>query len=139
MTLSAVEAAKLNNSGVVAQDTAFGTELYNTQTKQAGQPYCIRVAITADATGGQSVTIPYNMYLIDMVVQCNATVSGGTVQLRNSTTAITDAVVMATNHAVTRVGTIDDDHEDLLTSDSINVITHGSTDRGTVYLIGYLI
>lgn len=139
MTLSANEAAELNKNNPMSEKAAIGTEIRNTQVKQAYHPICIRVPIVADATSGQSVTIPYDMYLIDVIVQCNVASGSGTVTLRNSTTNITDAIVCAVNHVVTRAGTIDDAHEDLLTTDSINVITNGAADRGTVYLIGYAI
>jgi hypothetical protein len=102
----------------------------------AATPVVVRAVVSADATGGQAVTIPYDMYLIDVIVQCNAANASGTLQLRNGTTAITDAIACATNHAVARAGTIDDAHEDILTTDSINLLANGAADRGTVYLIG---
>ena len=126
------KATRINKMNPASQKDGLGTLL-------GYQPIVLKVSIAADATSGQSVTIPYDMYLIDMIVQCNATNGSGTVTLRNGTTAITDAVICAVNHVITRAGTIDDAHEDLLTTDSINVITNGAADRGTVYLIGYAI
>lgn len=98
---------------------------------------CVPISITSDASSGQSVTIPFDMYLIDVIVQATATSTSGTVQLRKATTAITNAIAMATDNTIARAGTIDDTRSTLLTTDSLNVLTNGSGDRGIVVLIGY--
>lgn len=101
-------------------------------------PIIITFPITADASGtnGLAVTIPFNCEIVDVIVQCRATNGGGTMTLRKSTTAITDAIVMATNKAMVRAGTIDTAQSVVLASDTtINVKTNGASDRGLVTLI----
>lgn len=137
MTISAAQATYLDKSDPVRQQVALGTEIKDIQDKAAYAPIFIKVSITADATAGQSVSIPYAFELVDVIVQARATSTSGTVQVRKSTTAITDAIIMATDTNITRAGTINDAQSTILTTDSINVITHGAGDKGLVILVGY--
>ena len=97
----------------------------------------ISVAITADATAGLSVPLPkFAFEVLDVTVQCRATNASGTVTLRKSTTAISDAIVMATTKAITRAGTLDTAQSVIQPSDSINLKTNGAADRGLVTIWG---
>jgi hypothetical protein len=88
-----------------------------------------------DASAGVSIAAPFDLTLIDVVVRADATVSGGTVQVFNGATAVTNAITMATDKAVTRAGTIDDAQADFDEGDNITLTTHGATDAGLVSLI----
>jgi hypothetical protein len=95
---------------------------------------CIRVVIDADATGGKAVPIPFPCVVKDVTVVCTASNGGGTLILSNGT-AITDAIVCATDTAVTRAGTIDDAYYTLYPTSSVTVTANGADDRGIVNII----
>lgn len=146
MTLSAIEAAKLDKSETVRQDVALGTELRTSQTaitaietKQAFQAVVYSAEIVADATSGLAITIPYDMNLIDVIVQCTATSGSGTVTVKEGANSITDAIVAAVDGTNNHAGTIDKAYNNILTTDTITAVTNGANDRAIVSLVGYLI
>jgi len=128
------EAAILDHDGATNQKVAFGSKLYEIST---GSIMAVQVAITADATSGQTFTIPYNGILFDVIVEARATSASGTVTVRDTTNPITDAIVMAVDTTVTRAGTLDDTYTTMTTAGSYNVITNGAADRGNVTLLFY--
>lgn len=138
MTISANQAASLNNAGVVEQAVSLGTEIKSIQDKAVYNPIIIKVLIDGDYhTTAKTVTIPYAFELVDVIVQARTASENGTATVRKNTTAITDAIVMAVDKVITRAGTIDDAQSTIATTDSINIITNGATDRGMVILVGY--
>jgi translation elongation factor EF-1alpha len=88
--------------------------------------------ITADATGGKTVTIPFGVEILDVTIQCRATNAAGTVTVKKGSTAITDAIVCATDKAVTRCGSIDKAQSVLATTDTLKLYTNGAADRALV-------
>lgn len=104
-----------------------------------GAPVVVKVVIDADYTGEKSVTIPYDMEVIDVVVQCTADNSGGTLTLKNGTNAISDAIVCAVDKTIKRAATIDDAYSTLYTTSTVTVDAHGANDRGIMWIIGYRI
>ena len=137
MALTQKEADQLDQSDPTRQKTEIGNEVLAQQTIDANTPRVVRFAITANATGALSITIPYDMVILDVWVECTTASGGGTATLRKSTTAITDAMVMAVDKTMVHAGTIDDAQSTILTTDSINVITNGAADRGVVTILGY--
>ena len=120
---------KLNRAGAALQEADLSGRLLQT-------PVVVRTAVTADATGGATVSVPYDMKIIDVTVQCTAANASGTLTLRSGTTAITDAIACATNHAIDRAATIDDAQASIATTDNINLLANGAGDRGVVYILG---
>jgi hypothetical protein len=121
---------RLQSGNAVNQDAAIGDRL-------AATPVVVRVVVDAAANAtAKTFNIPYDMYLVDVVVQSNATSGSGTLTVRTGTTAISDAIACATNHALDRAATLDDAQVTLTASTTYNVIANGANDRGTVYLIG---
>ena len=108
-------------------------------TVVAGSPVVVKVVIDADYTGEKSVTIPYDMEVIDVVVQCTAANGNGTLTLKNGTNAISDAIVCAVDTTITRAATIDDAYSTLYTTSTVTVDAHGANDRGIMWIIGYRI
>ena len=104
----------------------------------AGTPVVVKVVIDADYTGEKSVTIPYDMEVIDVVVQCTAANNNGTLTLKNGT-AVTDAIACAVDTTITRAGTIDDSVSTLYTTSTVTVGAAGKNDRGIMWIIGYRI
>jgi hypothetical protein len=104
-----------------------------------GAPVVVKVVIDADYTGEKSVTIPYDMEVIDVVVQCTAANSGGTLTLENGGHAVTDAMICAVDTTIVRAATIDDAYSTLYTTSTVTVDAHGANDRGIMWIIGYRI
>jgi hypothetical protein len=127
------EAAILDKFGATNQQVAPGAKLLELST---GSMIAIDFAITADATSGLTITIPYDFDLRDVIVQCTTANALGTATLRNTTNAISDAMAMAVDATIARAGTLDDTYTAISTTDSINVITNGAADRGIITLIG---
>lgn len=95
-----------------------------------------KTSITASGTSGVDVTgIPVGAEIVDIVVHANATSGSGTVQLSvgDGGSAISDAIIMATADAVTRMGTIDLDYKSV-TVDGLTLTTHADADLGDVFI-----
>lgn len=93
--------------------------------------------VTADATAGLSIPVPFPM-VVDLVnVNCKFTVSGGTIQLKNGSTAITDAIACATSGASGRNATLDDTVVTLNKSTVLKAFAANATTRGRITVIGH--
>ena len=130
MALSTIDKEKINKMGEDAQKVKLGDAVYRA-------PVVLKKAITADATGGSAVDIPFAMEVIDAVVICTATNSSGTLILKKGSTAITNAIACATDTNVARAGTIDDSVMVLAAGDTVTVTANGANDRGIMYIHGY--
>lgn len=133
MALTDREAAIIDNAIPSNQNVNLGTEVKEMQ--DVGLLY-VQFAVTVDATSGLAITIPLDMVVIDIIVECTAANGSGTLTLRKSTTAISDAIICAVDKVIDRAGTIDDAQSTILTTDSINVIANGASDRGKITIIG---
>ena len=123
---------RLDKSSVVPdQSNQIGTLI-------KGSPCVVKVTISADATGEKAVTIPYDMEVIDVIVQCTAANGSGTLQLKNGT-AVTDAIACTTDKAIARAASVDDAYSTLLTTSTVTVDANGASDRGIMWIIGYRI
>lgn len=104
-----------------------------------GAPVVVKVVIDADYTGEKSVTIPYDMEVIDVVVQCTAASGSGTLTLENGGNPVTDAITCEVDKVIDRAATIDDAYSTLYTTSTVTVDAHGANDRGIMWIIGYRI
>ena len=102
-----------------------------------GAQVVVKVVIDADYTGEKSVTIPYDMEVIDVIVQCTAANGSGTLTLENGGHPVTDAMICAIDTTIVRAGTIDDAYSTLYTTSTVTVDAHGANDRGIMWIIGY--
>lgn len=132
--MDATNRKKLGASSPDAQATGFETLL-------GGLPVVHRVAVTSTAAAGYDFVMPYAMNIAFMVVQAQATATTGTLQLRRSTTAISDAVVCATDHAVTYMASCDNAQAATTVGETLNFISTGSdgTEAGKVRAIVYIV
>ena len=130
--LTTTEKEILNNWDPTAQGIQLGDELYNSNVYGL---YHIIKSIEADATGELAVTIPFACVVLDVTVQARASVGNGTVTLKAGSSAITDAIVMATDTAITRAGTIDDSKSTLAAGATVTVDTTNAGDRGLVTIL----
>jgi len=132
-SITTAEANELNVGSPINQKLELGTEIKKFQDNGL---VVISKVIDADAkTEALSIDIPFDIKIIDVIVTCTAAVEAGTAQLRNSTTAISDAIIMAANHVVDRAGTLDDAQVAVGASDSINVLTNETTNRGVITIL----
>jgi hypothetical protein len=105
-----------------------------------GLPLVHRVVVDSTAAAGFNFTMPYGMKIAFMIVQAQAAATTGTLQLRRSTTAISDAVICAVNHVVTYIGTCDDAQAETAEGETLNFISTGddATEAGKVRAIVYI-
>jgi hypothetical protein len=59
------------------------------------------------ATADYDIVVADKFEVIDVIVRKDAAGAGNTMQIKNTATAITDAIIAATDKAVTRASTID--------------------------------
>jgi hypothetical protein len=130
--IDANKAGKLNKSNPDSQSAALGTEMK--YLSDSGL-YYLECSITADATGEKAITIPFACEVVDVIVQCRASNGGGTATLKKGSTAITNAIAMATDKAIARAGTIDDAQSTLAAGDAVTVDANGANDRGLVTVV----
>lgn len=97
--------------------------------------YALYCSIEADATSEKSVPIPFACEVVDVIVQARATSGGGTATLKKGSNAISDAIAMATDKAITRAGSIDDAYSTLAEGDAVSVDAAGANDRGLVTIL----
>jgi len=83
----------------------------------------IPVATSGSITADFDTVLADKFEVVDVTFRKDAAGAGNTVTVKNSATAITDAIVAATDKAVTRAGTIDT---------ASNVIAAGGTLRVTM-------
>ncbi len=133
--LSQSLADKVDNASPVNQLAKVGERL---KEAQATGLIVQRVNVTAAANStAKEFTVDYDMVLVDVLVRATATSASGTLTLRRSTTAITDAIACATDVNIDRAASITDAGQALVAGETLNLIANGANDRGEVFLIGY--
>jgi hypothetical protein len=130
--IDTIEEGELNRMSPDAQSAQLGTELKYESDYGIYALYC---SVTADATSEKAITIPFACEVLDVIVQCRAANSGGTMTLKKGSTAITDAIICAVDKVITRAGTIDDAQSTLAAGDTVTVDANGASDRGLVTVI----
>lgn len=100
-----------------------------------------KVDVTAAAnSSAKTFDATYDMHLIAVIVRATAAAASSTLQLRNATTAITDAVDCAVDTTLTFATTITDADQELEAGTEYNLLaagTNASSVRGEAYLVGY--
>lgn len=99
-------------------------------------PVCIKKAVTADATGGLVIDVPFSFEISHVVVQSDATVSNATAKLTDGTNDITNAVVCATLDGCIYNATIDVTYRNVSKGGVLKVVTANAADRATLYIYG---
>lgn len=121
---------KLNQINATAQDADLASLV-------GAREVVLRMVVpTGSAAAPYTFSAPYDMYVTGAEVQCLATSSSGTLTLRVATTAITDAIACATNHAIDYAATIDDAQSLLVAGTTYNIVANGATDTGVFILRG---
>lgn len=72
-----------------------------------GIPAIVTFKLAGTSTQTPTVTMSDKFEITDVVCRKDGSGTGNTVQLKNGTNAITDAITFTTDKAVTRAGTID--------------------------------
>ena len=128
--ITQIEGEILNHSLAGNQKVALGGALRSAVIQ-------IDFTVAVDASSGLTIPVPYGIKIRDVIVQCTVASGSGTLTLRKSTTAITDAMACVTDKAIARAVSIDDEQSTIVKdSAELNVIANGGTDRGIVTIIG---
>jgi len=131
--LSAANRKELGNDNPTNQSVGLETALGYVNT-------VIRVVVDSTAAAGFSFTMPVAMNIADVVFQSQAAATTGTLQLRRSTTAITDAMTCAVDHIMGRATSIDNAQAVTTAGETLNFISTGQdgTEAGKVRAIAYI-
>jgi len=104
------------------------------------QAVVIPVVVSADASGGQNVTIPFAMKITGFDVIGTATAAASTLQLRSGTNAISSAVACAAADAKASTTQVVQAYAAVADGAVLNVIAASGTPadaRGISYVKGY--
>jgi hypothetical protein len=128
------EAAALDNAMPGDQNAKVGSRI---QLLEQRAIYVQKVTISADAHGsaGKVFTAEVSGELMGVMLVATAASASGTVQLRRSTTAITDAVIAAVADTYGVALTIVQAQKAIVQGESLNLLTHAAADRAVVYLM----
>jgi hypothetical protein len=124
------EAEALSNSSPAAQNAELGHRL---QELQDSSPYVQKVAVAADATGGQAVQAEVSGEVIDVWAVCTVANASGTLTLRRSTDAISSAITCAVQDVLSRSTSLVQGQKAVTRGEALNVKANGAADRGILY------
>ena len=91
--------------------------------------------IGSDASGGLDFVVPFDCTVYDVIVQASGSTGSATVTLSNDGDAVTNAIIMATDKAITRAGTINSAYSSFSEGDLFTLTTNGASDKGLVKLM----
>ena len=134
--LTAAQATRLDKSNPEFERSTPFADLKETQ---AYAPVVITYEVAADSTGAPTAfTAPFAMQILDIIVQCKATVGGGTITPQKGSDAMCTAIACATDGAVTRMsaGVTTPARLVLASGDLVKVDAANAGDRGLVTFIG---
>jgi len=127
----------INNDNPTFQEVSLGDKLQSAATYGM---QVVRVVVDSTAAEGFNFTMPIAMYIANVVVQAQAAATSGTLQLRRTTDAITDAMTCAVDHTLDTAATIDNAQATTTAGETLNFISTGSTETeaGKVKAIVYI-
>lgn len=91
-------------------------------------------AANAYTTTPLVLPIPVGSTIKDITAICTGTVTDGSVVVKNGTTAICAALVMAVDKTINRMSAAVDDSKLVVAADPITLVTHADGDLGIVYI-----
>lgn len=97
----------------------------------------IKVTCAADSTYTSVplvLPIPVGSTIKDITAICTGAVTDGTVVVKNGSTAICTALVMAVDKTINRMSAAVDDSKLVVAADPITLVTHADGDLGIVYI-----
>lgn len=109
--------------------------MIDTKYEKLSDVYALYSDVTADATAGKVIPIPFACKVIDVIVQARTANVGGTLLVKKSSTAITDAIICAVDKTIVRASTIDDAQSTLAEGANVSVVANGAGVRGLITLI----
>jgi hypothetical protein len=144
-TLTAEQAVGIDSSAPAHQLYGTGRKLKDAQERavaleaaqQSYTPVELQILVTADATAGKPLTVPFAMEVDLMMVEARATVTSGKITLKKGTTAMTEAVACETDTTRVAASAMVAAQEVLAKGDVINAVASGSTVRGKVTILGH--
>lgn len=131
--LSEGEAKGLNNLSPGDQNVGLGDRIRDLEDNAQIE---LNYEIVVDLTGGlDAIKCPFDLEVLDVIVQARATSASGDVTVRKAANAITNGIIMAADEAVTRAASIDDDYSSFVEGQYINLVTCNAADRGLVTVL----
>lgn len=131
-TLQDQEAAALDAAAPAHQNAKTGSRI---QVLERQGDYIMEIVLGADYhTNALNFTADVSGELIDAWCVGNAASASGTATLRRSTTAMTSALTMAVQDALSRTASIVQAQKMITQGETLNVITNGAGDRGVLYI-----
>ncbi len=128
MIFSEKELARLNRSCPMLGGVKLGNKLEKLEKGELETevffPIIIEYEVTIGAASGLEIfnaDAPFDFEILDVIIQARGTVTGGTMQLKGAD-VITDAIVCATDNAIDRAGTIDDDYSTISKGDTLEIV-----------------
>ena len=107
--LTAKQIELLNGGAPENQESKLGERVSGVLADKVAHEVTIEETFDGAVDANPTVLkMPWPGKVVDAVVECTATNGGGTVRVDRDGSAISDAIVCATDEAVTRIGTIDD-------------------------------
>lgn len=125
--LTAKQAETLNNICNGFKSVLLGDRLKNAETYDLVQ---LSINITTGSTSNQTVTVPFGVEIIDLIIQCRGTSTNGTMK-GSIGSDVTDAIVCATDTAITKAGTIDDSKSTVAAGGTLGIICAGDSVAST--------
>lgn len=127
------------SSGLFLQDLTGHITAVNGQTLPT--PLESIPILIPDAPGDvdYDVVLEVKFEVVDVIVRKSGVGAGNTITVKNGATAITDAIVAATDKAVTRAGTIDPAQATVLAQGTLRVTAHRAAGSmaALVTVVGY--
>ncbi len=131
--LSEGEARVVNNLSPGDQNVGLGDRIRDLEENALVE---LSYEVASDLTGGlDAIRCPFDLEVLDVIVQARVASGSGTVTARKVTDDISDAIIMAVDKVVDRAGTIDVAYSLFAEGQYINLVTAGAADRGLVTVI----
>jgi len=95
-------------------------------------PLAILFTQSTAGAAANNFTVTRPVTVVDATVICRAAQAGGTALIGKGAAAISDAIICAVDGVVTRIGTLDDANQTLVSGDSLRITTAGAATVATV-------
>jgi len=133
-----VTEAKLEVGAAGAGITGLVTKFSAANNVIGAIPVLHRVTVVAGANANTDVTLTHKTRIIDVWVRPSTSVTSATLQVKNVTNAVTDAMVAAVANTVVRCASIDPTYQDIAAGTVLRVTGAGGATQpdADVYILG---
>jgi hypothetical protein len=140
--LTSQEAAALETICKGIQNSRLGARLKDAVERIVVNENNSLVELTFEITTGaatiQTVSVPFDIEVLDVIIQPRGASTNGTMKLSNGTNDISNAMVTAVDKTMVRAGTIDNAYSLISSGGTLGIICAGDVVASTVGLITIL-